>query len=78
MYYEYTNWQDIGINDFPNMHTINFNDGLLQICPWDVIIDIPGTIVYIMIWIYFINLIRQFIKGYRDSLPRFFDSNFRE
>jgi len=59
------NWFDIGINDFPHIHTINILNGQLQIVPWDVIIDVGGTVAIILALLY------VFIvggKNYNDGL----------
>lgn len=62
------NWFDIGINDPLNNHTINILHGSLQIVPWDVIIDLSGTLAIVLVLLYiFIVGGKNFLEGYRGQ-----------
>lgn len=58
-------WLDIGINDPLVNHTINIARGQLQIVPWDVIIDVGGTMAVILAVAY-VSIV--FYKNFRDGL----------
>jgi len=68
------NWHDWGINTFPENHTINYWQGVLEIVPWDIMIDIGGTVAACLAVLYVLVVGgKNFITGLRGD-PRIYYS----
>ena len=61
-------WLDIGVNDPLTNHTINIGQGLIEVVPWNVIIDTGGTVSVIMVILYILIVGgKNFLEGLRGE-----------
>ena len=70
------NWHDWGINKFPEAHTINYWQGVLEIVPWDIMIDIGGTVAACLAVLYVLVVGgKNFITGLRGDPKLYYDTS---
>ena len=72
------NWLDIGWDKFPENHTINVWDGVMEIVPWGVMIDMGGTFALIITLLYVLIVGgRNFIAGLKGDPKTYWEDTFK-